>query len=70
LGKTHFFLPKHVCFCDGKPTLAANILKNKCEMPHFLFDPSRKMLVLRESKKKCALSHLFFEIPVAKLGIS
>ena len=25
----HIFLAKNVCFCDGKPTLAAHILKNK-----------------------------------------
>ena len=50
-------------------TLRSKILKNKGLDVNFLFDPSKTMLVLQESNKKCGLYHLFFEIRAAKVGI-
>ena len=50
--------------------LRPKIFKNKGPEVNFLFDFSKTMLVLLESNKKCGLSHLFFEISVAKVGIS
>ncbi len=55
-----------MCFTQ---TLRSNVLKIKAKNLISLFDPSRKMLVLPEFNKKCGISHLFFEISVAKVTI-
>jgi len=48
-----------MCFSQ---TLKSKISKNKAKNNISLFNPSRKMLVLLQSNKKCGLSHLFFKI--------
>ena len=55
-----------MCFSQ---TLRSKILINKGPDVNFLFDLSRKMLVLLESNKKCGLACLFMEISVAKVTI-
>ena len=49
--------------------LRPKIFKNKGPDVNFLFDFSKTILVLLESNKKYGLSHLFFEIGAAKVGI-
>ena len=57
-----FFAKKCVLFCDGKPTLAAHIFKNKWGRPNFLFDCSRTNIFLLGSNKEMSFFALFFYV--------
>jgi hypothetical protein len=51
-----------MCFSQ---TLRSKISKNRAKNNISLLNPSRKILVLLQSNKKCGLSHLFlrYELP-------
>ena len=59
-------MAQKICYSQ---CLRPKILKNKGPEVNFLFDFSKTILVLLESNKKSGLSHLFFEIGAAKVGI-